>query len=213
MSFFNTTYGYYNSRLKRGMKQKMFLLNAKYDNPKNEWIFTVKGTTNDYTLIINETEICCTCPDFTGRGRICKHIYFIIGRIGQNENMIYELEEAIENGERGSALTKEEFNTLHNNLHDRLTQRINQLSKTSNPKLINTLEDDCSICFESLKEYPVLQCEKSCKNHFHEDCITTWLNKNTTCPFCREPWQIKRKPSEDEFDPLNKLNIKKTKLK
>lgn len=205
-------YGYYNSRLKRGMKQKMYLLSAKYEQNNNNWNFQVKGTTNDYNLRINKEEMSCTCPDFTGRGRICKHLYFIVGRIGQNEDLIYQLEEDIEKGNRGSILSEDELKILSDNLSERLIQRITQINKKPNNEIVNTLNDDCSICFESLKNCSISQCVLVCKNYFHEECIDTWLNINTTCPLCRGKWTLKLE-NNTEYDPLDKLNIKQTKLK
>lgn len=201
---------YYNSRLKRGMKQKMFLLSANFDEKIHQWIAMVKGTTNNYTLIINKEEILCTCPDFTGRGRICKHLYFIIGRIGQCENMLYDLESAIEDGNRGSILTNDEYELLHTNLLLRLSQRINQ-STNNNDFVEESLTDDCCICYEPLNIGPVLQCMNTCKNYIHKDCINMWLNNNTTCPLCRSEW-ANNKDENNDFDPLGELDITKTKI-
>lgn len=45
--------------------------------------------------------------------------------------------------------------------------------------------DECCICnekYSSGKNQVTLNC-----NHiFYKDCITTWLNKSTTCPICRK---------------------------
>ena len=49
----------------------------------------------------------------------------------------------------------------------------------------NLLLDECSICLEkyNVKE-KILQLE--CNHAFHKKCIQTWLNKNNSCPQCRE---------------------------
>ena len=62
--------------------------------------------------------------------------------------------------------------------------------------MLNTIDDDnnsiisyvsinnCSICLSSLDKEQSLKSLK-CTHIFHNDCINTWLNKNTTCPICR----------------------------
>lgn len=40
----------------------------------------------------------------------------------------------------------------------------------------------CPICFEHSKKYAVLKCHHS----FCKECIDKWLEKNKTCPLCRE---------------------------
>ena len=41
--------------------------------------------------------------------------------------------------------------------------------------------ENCSICYE-------VKCElkTKCEHTFCEKCLETWLNNNTSCPFCRE---------------------------
>ena len=109
MSYYHRFYNQLNTRSKRAMAQKMFLLNAF--KCKDEWKFIVKGTTNDYELLIDDKLISCSCPDFSQRGKICKHLYFIIGKIAQNTNLLTKLETEIEQGSRESKLTREEFDT------------------------------------------------------------------------------------------------------
>ena len=42
---------------------------------------------------------------------------------------------------------------------------------------------ECAICLEKdNNKFTTLKC-----NHtFHKKCISTWLNNNNTCPYCRE---------------------------
>lgn len=49
-------------------------------------------------------------------------------------------------------------------------------------------EQECTICMEPYKsgdEVLVLPC--STLHHFHDYCITVWLNVQSTCPNCRKP--------------------------
>ncbi|RKO92338.1 hypothetical protein BDK51DRAFT_44474 [Blyttiomyces helicus] len=54
------------------------------------------------------------------------------------------------------------------------------------------LKEECSICLEDLDgpscpDYPVKM--KGCSHLYHEKCITTWIEGNACCPFCKNPTQ------------------------
>jgi Zinc finger, C3HC4 type (RING finger) len=51
---------------------------------------------------------------------------------------------------------------------------------------IKEFKQDCSICYEEIKELKILDCD----HHFCEKCIGSWLFVNSTCPICRR--QIKQ---------------------
>ena len=205
----------------RGLKQKMFLLGAnKKDSQENNWNFKVKGTTNDYNIDINSTEINCSCPDFQTRGRICKHLYFIIGRIAQCEDMLVTLESDIEKGDRGSFLNETELNLLSCQLMIRLIQRLSKLDtqkRSDNPQV--NMDEDCTICYEELKIGELVECrhgnEPSCHNYFHKDCIQNWLEQGSGCPLCRRIWVSFDNNNDNniEYDPLDKLNNNEIKIK
>ncbi len=44
-------------------------------------------------------------------------------------------------------------------------------------------ENGCSICIRSLKDNIK---KLNCGHEFHQNCIQQWLNKNNTCPICRQ---------------------------
>jgi hypothetical protein len=46
-------------------------------------------------------------------------------------------------------------------------------------------EISCSICLEDYKNNDDLKGLK-CSHSFHKECIADWLNKNNTCPLCRQ---------------------------
>ena len=46
----------------------------------------------------------------------------------------------------------------------------------------------CSICFEEFGNEDIQQCELTCKNVFHTECINLWLASNNSCPLCRSNW-------------------------
>ncbi|CAP21584.1 Protein CBG00059 [Caenorhabditis briggsae] len=48
-------------------------------------------------------------------------------------------------------------------------------------------EHECPLCFASMLHGKVLACW-SCKNKSHESCVRKWLQKKSTCLFCRIKW-------------------------
>jgi len=65
---------------------------------------------------------------------------------------------------------------------------LNQLNDIDN-KFQLMLSEPCSICYENLKE-PIL--EPSCQNLFCGECLLTWLDKNNSCPLCRNFIELKK---------------------
>ena len=46
-------------------------------------------------------------------------------------------------------------------------------------------DDDCSICYDILKNDKKLVTCPTCKNWFHEHCVNRWLQNHETCVYCR----------------------------
>lgn len=64
----------------------------------------------------------------------------------------------------------------------------------SNLQRVNIENNDdrqCSICFEQLNGNCI---QLRCDHYFHENCISRWLNRQDTCPVCRN--QVYDPPSE-----------------
>jgi hypothetical protein len=72
------------------------------------------------------------------------------------------------------------------------------------------LNEPCSICYDTLKN-PIL--EPCCQNLFCGSCLFQWLEKNKTCPFCRNNIDISKviyiKKNDEKYE--NKI-IKEKKL-
>ncbi len=49
--------------------------------------------------------------------------------------------------------------------------------------------NECPICYESIKDKHIVICCK-CKKLYDIDCVTNWLNMsvNSSCPCCRNKW-------------------------
>ena len=77
------------------------------------------------------------------------------------------------------------INFVLNNIIPNITQSasnevINGLKFEENPN-----ENKCQICLTEWNKDAYKM--PSCKHCFHKDCITKWLEKNNTCPLCRNP--------------------------
>ena len=197
------SYDGYANRIDRALNQRMFLLDAQYSIVDN-WNFKVMGSVGkNYDIVLNPRKVSCTCFDFKNRRRICKHIYFIVGRIAQDRNTLYKM---------GNDINTNVF-SLNSNLTEilisRLTKRIDHPDKKKEKKEVS-IDNDCSICFEEIKN-SISQCG-TCKKHFHDECISMWLQRKKNCPLCRGSWSIK-KVVEDTGDALEQFkNISITSL-
>lgn len=60
------------------------------------------------------------------------------------------------------------------------------LVSTENTDVIKKSNEDCCICFDSMKDKILIEC-KTCKNLFHKICINQWLRNSNrgNCPLCR----------------------------
>jgi hypothetical protein len=64
-------------------------------------------------------------------------------------------------------------------LHDRMGH-----VATSQPTKAQ-LKNDCSICLTDFQSTSVVS-KLPCQHVFHQDCLTPWLEKSSSCPVCRE---------------------------
>lgn len=64
----------------------------------------------------------------------------------------------------------------------------NDVSVIPEYKADETLDDECSICFDKIKKrqkFRALPCSNVKQHCFHTKCIDQWLKNNTSCPVCR----------------------------
>ena len=172
------------TRKERALYQRMFLMNAFY-NDKDLWKFTVKGHSGtNYHISLTPMGMKCSCPDYTRRQKLCKHLYFIIGRIAQDMTILDALDD------KCIFINVFRINPkLSNLLKTKLRNRMEDIGENINPDR----DTNCSICFERMKKCP--RCSY-CQNMFHKECINLWLAKNRNCPLCRKSW---KEDSKDEM--------------
>lgn len=171
-----------NERIERALKQTMFLISAQKNEKK--WDFVVEGTRGiNYDVCFSSKGMTCECPDFEKRGRNCKHMFFVIGRIAQMNLGKFESDQS-------------DFNVfeLFPNLIETLEKVLIRRLDTTHQDEILTSKDDCCVCFESMEKGSLVDC-RMCKNLFHDSCMTQWLSNaaRNNCPLCRTSWYKKAK--------------------
>jgi len=103
------------TRESRALNQRMYLLEAEQKGVC--WSFKVEGFSGrNYTVIIGRDKINCTCPDYKIRQNICKHLYFIVGRIACCSESMSMLENT-------DGLDESSFRLISDKLCERMFQR------------------------------------------------------------------------------------------
>jgi len=181
------------TRKQRGLQERIYLLDAKLDS--EQWILTVKGQSKSvYKILICKNKVKCRCMDFNIRKNVCKHMFFILGRILKDSKIINKVNKIqdIENN----------FNFISENLKKVL---VNHVSCKEDIEIEYDKNECCSICFEEFGDEDIQQCELTCKNVFHTECINLWLASNNSCPLCRSIWLTSN--SDNPLEEFKGLNI------
>lgn len=170
------------ARINRAINDNIYFI-SKQPTSNHEFLcyFQIAGVTNDYKIHIRCGDIhnqTCSCPDFTARGNICKHLYFTflklfkVPRVQLLKHKLDENEISNCNPHRYSAGDDDE-----NDEDDK---------KSLDNCRMNT---DCSICLDEIdNDNPEILCACCvCKNRFHKHCITSYhkFSVSNTCPLCR----------------------------
>ena len=180
-------------RFERGIKQNIYVIDIDTRNQNDKVnphiLFFVCGTTrNTYSVTFTKKKVVCTCMDFKLRQQLCKHIYFLIGKVGrlsleQIQTMFGDLSAP------KSAFLKTTFFTRKSHQQKKLSiilQKIVEIiEKNVEEMKKGDGENDCCICLETLeKNDRCIDCQQ-CKKLFHSSCIGFWLNNKKKCPLCR----------------------------
>ena len=170
-------------RLQKSLSETIRLLRAS--KKENEWEFSVRGQKlTVYEQKLTPITFSCTCPDHEKKQTFCKHLLFLVARVGLQMEMAAHLHSK-----------KKEWNeSLFASCTLSWTNRLSHLVgaapvSVKNVKDVRNSGDDCSICFETMESKETITCETTCKNQFHKECIVHWLDfGNKTCPLCRTEW-------------------------
>lgn len=146
------------------------------------WQFQVEGTSGTtYDVFMDGMITNCSCPDCVFRHKVCKHIYFIVTRVGQYESLLGEMDsDTVQQG----ILTYELDTKLINRIfRDRASKPSSNNDEEGEKQ---QFEDACGICFEDdFGSVAVVICP-ACEKPFHQACMEMWwARRRATCPLCR----------------------------
>ena len=175
-------------RLEKALNQRLYLIDVT-KNSERDWLFKVEGSTGIiYDVTINDS-LKCTCPDFTTRCLICKHIYFIIARVLKNISIINDI------GSEPNICIFSLRGFVSENFDNALNPRFHhETLNHDDPRRIKfdslISEKMCSICYEDFTDDVLLVKCSVCKHYFHSNCMAVWLRKAPTssCVLCRSSW-------------------------
>ncbi len=187
-----------------------YLVECQYKNPETQHLslqFKVTGSSYDiYTInVTNDNHILCDCPDAlcecNGAGCYCKHICFVLIKIGQiNDPTIFqrkvltiEEKDKIFKRVQSIAIDRDVVNREVLEAYKKAQEELNideSYELTDNrfdAKDARNLNEDCSICYNKLDndKKNEMRCCPSCKNAVHTECVTKWLTINKCCVLCR----------------------------
>ena len=168
-------------RLNRSLKEKIYLLLANQLS-LTHWKFNVRGQSNRiYEQNLTPNSYSCSCPDHSTKHTFCKHLLFLLVRVATQLDLA---EIMCENKKNWNSVA---FDICSSSWVDRLKNHINTNKCNMDA---NAIGSDCSVCFEEMKsDEKLVRCITTCKNYFHDNCISMWLSTNhDTCPLCRGKW-------------------------
>lgn len=172
-------------RFERGIQQNLFVFNFDTSQShENILKFEIYGTSRTiYDVLFDHVQVSCTCMDFKTRNLYCKHIYFIIGKIGKLS--LNQIEEIMENPTENGTNTNRTRNQKQKKLKSILHQIVNAL-QNSIKQFKSGDGETCCVCIDEMHpEHQCMECE-NCKNKFHKICLLSWLSGKRGCPLCRK---------------------------
>lgn len=151
-------------RIDRALSQPLYILDLDEDKERVH----ISGLTNSYHIRLDRRRQShtCSCPDFSKRDEMCKHLAYVYLRVFK--------------------LSRADIVEAHG--FPDLTRDTAELKTVCTEKLT---EAECPICyddFDSSGHRPVVLCTR-CGKPFHDDCIQVWTREHDTCPMCRKMWQ------------------------
>ena len=154
-------------------------------NPINQdpihFTLQVLGTTGKtYFLNFKQNFTYCTCPDFERRKKICKHIFFILGKIA-NDKELFKSINRLEN------FDNDNLTVIFQKLQNEIINRANK-KKKEHEKIEIERDEECSICGDEFHDLNLWKCAE-CRHVFHKPCLTQWWNTDPKirgmCAYCR----------------------------
>lgn len=190
-----------NKRLLKALSEKMCLLGATEKDGGEEWIFKVRGQTNNvYEQHLCNESYTCSCPDHQGKGTFCKHLLFLVARVAKQFELGGELAQRPK-----TAWKKNAYTACATSWRRCLAHMIVAESVITAPPV--AIDGVCAICFEDFgaecSSSDVVECVTTCHQHYHKICIERWLEHGDTCPTCRADWSSSSSSAHSTVAPIS----------
>lgn len=93
----------------------------------------------------------------------------------------------LERQEQAEAETEEEEEALKTKkgVSPQQLEQLRVIFATDSEGAEKASEEGCSICLNAFSSGERLLVPHNCSHRFHSDCLTPWLERNSTCPMCR----------------------------
>jgi hypothetical protein len=149
----------------------------------------------------------CNCPDhkFNSRRKnmVCKHICFLVSKVGRILDPVFyasrqftevqqaQFREVVGNAaifsdgarERERLAAHPVFPTIVPTISATSTAEARRAQFMEVRRSI-TAEDTCPICYDEMGNTVCLNCP-TCSNNVHRECMEVWLERHSTCVYCR----------------------------
>lgn len=162
------------------------------------------------TTAVGKPSFWCNCPDHkfnsTKKNMCCKHICFLVTRVGrildpaffESKRLTVEQHAAFAAIVRDAAVFADGSRE-----RERIAARVASAARDAAlaaemaamsrqearavfevPRKPVATEDMCPICYDVMEGCVNLNCP-TCSNNVHRECMEVWLERNSTCVFCR----------------------------
>jgi hypothetical protein len=157
----------------------------------------VAGSTgNVYAVGLRDGVLTCDCPDSAKMGRrtCCKHLAFLLLKVGRLMDTGYFSTRSLTRGEeraledRLEDVSRGPVDPLRTVYAMRLRTAERSAAKAAKSfRAGSSSDDDCPICYEALKDTLELAGCPTCRKAVHVACMMRWLETadRATCVYCR----------------------------
>lgn len=196
-------------RIERCYTDNIYLIESVPPDPEEdtERKFVIMGHSGHVYNVTITNRPKCTCPDFYLRHNRCKHIYFVLIRIMNIDNVTDRY------------YSDDDLTDMFSNIPpvaQNLIYKGDEIENNEGKEVEQKFEkgDICPICLDPLENGKELDfCRYSCGKTIHSKCFSMWVkSKGSICVFCRAQWysayalsQNHKKVSMHPID-LNNIN-------
>ena len=172
-------------RIERCYTDNIYLIESVPPDPEEdtERKFVIMGHSGHVYNVTITNRPKCTCPDFYLRHNRCKHIYFVLIRIMNIDNVTDRY------------YSDDDLTDMFSNIQpvaQNLMYKGDEMENNEGKEVEQKFEkgDICPICLDPLENGKELDfCRYSCGKTIHSKCFSMWVkSKGSICVFCRAQW-------------------------